>query len=239
MSFARDGKPSGILVDLISEITVRNKVAINVDFASHTRIHQLMLNSKADITIVHNLFNLRREKAIYLPYTRPLHLSLYAMEGGQFLKQDTPDLKHASIGNLSGLPQLLGPKGTLLQLGSDFSGEIHRYRSHDHQVKALKAGRVDLIPLFEGTELYWQQKMNIQLRKVKRFATSRITVWFNGKTLGENAQNLCELTAQELDRMAQSTEMELIFKKYQYDSGVRLFLSGEPDEPYNCITSFN
>ena len=148
ISYMYEGKAEGIYVDFLAYIANNQGLKLDIELVSFARANQLMLNSMADIAIVHSAISTDRPGAIYLPFSNELAISVYSLQDKKIEIQQESDLWQYKLGTQRIIPDL------------QIQGEkVQYFKMPSHLVKALKAGRVELIFLAEGGQPYWESSM--------------------------------------------------------------------------------
>ncbi len=223
ISYMHEGKAEGIYVDLLEYIANSQGLKLDVELVSFARANQLMLNSRADITIAHSAISTERPGAIYLPFSNELAISVYSLQDNKIEIQQENDLWQYKIGIQRIIPDL------------QIQGEkVQNFKTPSHQVKALKAGRVELIFLAEGGQPYWEKLYGVQLHRVHRYLTNTIALWFNGATLEGATKEYCQLFAQGFDGLRQAGELSRVASKYSANMVDTIFRPASDDTPYLC-----
>ncbi len=239
VGFFYEGELIGIFVELFQKIGLSQNIDMDIKLAPIPRALQMMQNATSDITITYDFIAASADNsgAVYLPFTKDLHISLYALENNEIEIHHPDDLKGVSVGS----GRILVPKQdkALLALGA----KIQHFKTGIHQFKALKAGRIDLIATLDDFVSFNEKAIGVRLKKVYQLdevlgAMSSMTLmfWFNGATLGSGAEEYCQRFKQGLIDLKKSGGINrILIEKYHYSSGDSMVLSGSSRNPFTCF----
>jgi len=239
VGFFHEGKLRGLLVELLNQIGHSQNIALDIQLAPYSRAYQMMMTAKSDVTITYDFIAAHVESpgAVFLPFTKDLKTSLYALEGNDIEIHQPSDLKDVPIGIARIMVPMQG-KG-LSALGAN----VQPFKSGPHLLKALKAGRVNLVVVLDDTVSISAKTMGIHLRKVFPMdkvpdATSsvKLVFWFNGATLGTAAKDYCQYFKQGIINLQKTKVLNKIYiEQYQYPPGDSLMLSGSSNSLLSCV----
>jgi len=226
LSYIHEGEPRGIYVDMLEAIANSQKLELDIQLVSFARAYQLMLSSNADVAIAHSVLKMERSGAIYLPYSKDIKVSFFTLQDNEIEIHQESDLWRYKIGAQRIIPDL------------QFQGaRVFHFKAPSYQVKALKAGRVELIIMTEAAIPYWEKAYNVRLKRVHRYRSNKISLWFNAASLGESNKEYCLLFAQGFIELRQAKELTKLAAKYNTPMVKKLLRSGSDDTSYNCVNS--
>ncbi len=226
ISYIHEGEAQGIYIDILKYIADSQGIKLDIQLVSFSRAHQLMLSSGADVALAHSGIKMERPGAVYLPYSKEIKISYFALQdSGIEIKQES-DLLLYHIGHQRIITDL-----------QDKGAKIHYFKAPSHQVKALKAGRVELIVLVEQGVPYWEKAYGVRLKNVYPLLSNKASLWFNKLSLGENTKKYCRLFAQGFIELRQTGELTALAAKYNFPMLGKLFRTGSDDASYNCVDS--
>ncbi len=225
ISYIHEGEARGIYVEVLETIAKSQNLELDIQLVSFARAHQLMLSSGADVAIVHSLIKAERPGAIYLPFSKRLKVSFFSLQDSGIEIHQEDDLWRYSIGaqRIITEVQLKGAK-------------VHHFKAPNYQVKALKAGRVELITLADVGAPYWERKYDVQLKKVYPYGSNEIAFWFNAASLGGSTEAYCRLFAKGLSVLKDAGGFTQLLEKYNFSIARTLFRSAASDS-FQCVNS--
>jgi ABC-type amino acid transport substrate-binding protein len=239
LGFFHEGKLRGLLVELLNQVGLSQNIALDIQLAPYARAYQMMQAAKSDVTVTYDFIAAHVESsgAAFLPFTKDLKTSLYALKNNDIEIHQPSDLKDVSIG-IARIMVPMQDKG-LSALGAN----VLLFKSGLHLLKALKAGRVSLIVVLDDTFSINAKTMGIHLRQVYQMdkvpdtnGSVKLVFWFNGATLGSATEDFCQRFKQGIINLKKTKVLNKIYiEQYQYALGDSLMLSGSSNNPLVCI----
>lgn len=225
MAYINGNQARGIYIDVLEQVADNHDIELSIQLVSPGRAHQLMLSSSADLSVAYTIVEIERPDAFYLTFSQKLMVSFYSLEDSEIEVHQESDLSRYRIGSARIIPELQY-KGIKQQF----------FKAPGHQVKALKTGRVDLILIGDLGVPYWQELYGARVKKVYPFRTNQISLWFNAASLGESAEEYCQLFAKGFSDLRNLGGFSKITEKYNFPMAKKLFNS-ESNDPYRCADS--
>lgn len=230
LSYRHEGEVKGLFVDMLKRVADAHGIKLNIDLVPYARAHQIMNSKKADVASVHGVTNrgLHGEvhDSVYLIYTKDLWASFFALEDSDIEIQQENDLWRYRIG----MPRLIAQR-QVQRKGIEF------FKSPNHLVKALKAGRVDMVLLAESVGPYFEKIYDIRLKRVWRHLPYKDAFWFSDLSLGSNAKAYCHIFARGLNELSEAGELTKLVNVNNAERFGLLLRSVASDEPFVCVGS--
>jgi len=224
ISYIHEGEPAGIYVDIFEAIASSQKLELDIQLVSFSRAYHMMLNSSADVAIAHSALKMENNGAIYLPFSKQIKVSFFALQDNEIEMHQESDLWRYKIGAQRIIPDL--------QIQSR---QIVHFKAPNHLVKALKAERVELAVLADVAVPYMEKAYAVQLKRVHPYTSNTVSLWFNELSLGEGTLEYCRLFAQGFIGLRQAGELTKLMAKYNSPMVEQLFRSGSDDSSFNCV----
>lgn len=225
ISYIYEGEVRGIYIDILEYIADSQGIELDIQLVSFARANQLMLSSGADVAIVHSLINAERPGGVYLPYSKDIKVSIFALQDSEIEIKQESDLFLYEVGHQRIITDLQ-TKGA----------KVHYFKAPSYQIKALKAGRVELIILADVAAPYWEKTYDVRLKKVYPYRSNVASLWFNGLTLGSGAEDYCRLFVNGFSDLRDTGKFTNIMEKYNYPIVSTLFRS-EASDIFQCVNS--
>lgn len=226
LSYIHEGKPSGIYVEMLELVATHQGLEMDIQLVSFARANQLMLNASADISIAHSGLKMQRPEAIYLPFTKDLKISLFSLQDNEIEIHQKSDIWQYKIGTQRVLPDL------------QIQGmQVQYFKAPSHLVRALKAGRVELIVLADAGVPYFNKLYDVDLTRVHHILSNTISFWFNRASLDERAMGYCQRFVQGITELVLAGKISRLATQYNFPVATKLFRDGSVASPFECIES--